>query len=566
MKIHKDVVFVFLIGVTIIGICLLSSPGSAKAAGETCSNGSAAPCAEDYQLDGCTICHSIRITAGNRDGTDRIITAATGVQRHIDDPLMADWTSIIQSMTNKGAPSTPGTTGYLNTNYCTGCTGPILGSPKLSFISTSGAALTWSTSYIGFEDEPADTVLFYGTDQTDVLNCINLAGCPGVSVVQDSSLVAHHVANLSGLSEKTQYYVVNQATSSHGTVRSLYAVSFRTRVCTRVAPPPEIFLSNNPTASGTETPSIVVIDSGSQTQLASIPVNGSPGELVAHPNGQTVYATVDSNLTVIDALGNTELTTLIGAGGLFNHVAMSPDGNRLYLAYRKSTGSATLQVKVFDTSDPSIPALTTIIGDPIFDGCYGPLGLGVKPDGSQLYLACRPADSSLPDRFYMIDTTTNTPSQTATFSRDKSNYTFINAMAVKPDGSAVYLARSNNDRSTVEIFNATGLHTGTIPLPNNALPRAAAVTPDGSKLYVVDQRLGTHVINTATNTLLLTMPKTKSRGFDIAIHPFGPAYTTLLSSVFVLETSTDTWTTTITGEFTAATQIIVTPLINPCAS
>ena len=566
MNIHKGFVAV-LLGLTIVSFWLIAGPRTARATGETCPNGSLAPCAEDQQLDGCTACHSVRVIGGNRNGTDRIIAAATGAQRHIADPRMADWTNIVQSMVNKGSPVVLGlTAGYLNTNYCIGCTGPILGSPAASGVTVSGATLTWSTSYSGFEDEPTDTALFYGDNETDVLNCTNLTGCPGVNIIYDGSLVAHHVVNVAGLIAGRKYFVVNQATSPHGTARSLYTVSFRVKNCAGSNLPPRIFLSNIPSVSGGDTASVIAIDPAAHIQLTSIPVKGSPGELVAHPDGQTVYVTVDSNLSIIDVPGTAELMTQIGVGGLFNHVAMSPDGSKLYLAYRKSTGSATLQVKVFDTSDPSTPVLMTTINNPVFDGCYGPLGLGINPDGGRLYLACRPVSSSLPDRFYIIDTATATPTQTATFPRDSSNYTFINAIAVKPDGSTVYLARTHSSGSTIEVFNGvTGAHTGAIALPSNALPRAAVLTPDGSKLYVVDQRLGTHVINTATNTLQLTMSQTNSRGFDIAMLPDGnQLYAALLSNVFVLDAMTDSWSGTITGNYTAAYQIIVTPPILSC--
>ena len=317
--------------------------------------------------------------------------------------------------------------------------------------------------------------------------------------------------------------------------------------------------------SGAEAGTIVVVDPETNSQIASISVTGgSPEELAPHPDGSTLYATAGNNLSVVDVLNNVEVTSLTGVGDLFNHVAVSPDGKKLYLLYRKSSGTATLEIKVFDlSSDPAAPALITTISNAIFNGCYGPLGLVVRPDGSKIYLACRPIDSALPDRFYVVDTATNTPAQTATFTRDSSNNTGINAIAVKPDGTTIYLARTDNNGSTIETFDAaTGVSTGSIPLPATALPRAGVVSLDGSRLYVADQRLGTHVVDLTTHTFLLTMPQTKSRGFDIAISPDGTQlYTTLSSSLFALNATTNTWATTITGDFTAAYQITTIPII-----
>jgi YVTN family beta-propeller protein len=572
MKVQKAFVPCLYLAGPLLGLLVLFHAIPAWAVNDTCANGQVAPCAEDVIMNQCNECHTIKITGGNRDGTDRIITGSTGTKRHELDPKIADWTSIVQAMITKGSTADPNLTpGYLNTNYCDTCTGPILGSPVASNLTDTGATLTWSTSAIGFEDEMTDTVLFYGTNAADVLLG---PGCSSCQKFSDPTPVGNHTVTLTGLSSLTKYYIVNQATSSRGTTRSKYASSFTTKrspggggggggQCTGGTEPipARLYASNHPSINSTDSPRIIVIDPLTQSQIDSIPASGAPGELAFTPDGSTVYAVEGINVSVIDVLSDVELTSLARVGDLFNHLAVSPDGKKLYLLYRKSSGTATLEIKVFDLTDPTDPTLSTTISDPIFNGCYGPLGLAVRPDGSKLYLACRPADSTQPDRFFMVDTATNTPTQTATFSRDASNYTFINAFAIKPDGTRVYVARANTSGSTVEVFDGTtGTNVASIGLPANALPRAGVVTPDGTKLYVVDQVLGTHVIDTATNTRLLTMPQTKSRGFDDAITPDGVhIYTTLASYIFVLDKVSDTWVSTITGDFTAVQQIISTP-------
>jgi len=192
--------------------------------------------------------------------------------------------------------------------------------------------------------------------------------------------------------------------------------------------------------------------------------------------------------------------------------------------------------------------------------------LAVKPDGSQLYVACRQLASGVPDRFFMVDTATNTATLKASFPRDSGNYYFINGLTVTPDGSKVYVARSSTDTSTgtVEYFDGTtGAHLGAVSLPANALPRAGVFTPDGTKLYVVDQRWGTHLIDPVSNTLTLTMQQTLSRGLDIAITPDGlHLYTTLLYELHDLYTPTNSWLATISGAlngFSGAYQITISP-------
>lgn len=330
--------------------------------------------------------------------------------------------------------------------------------------------------------------------------------------------------------------------------------------------PSRIYLSNHASSSTGDTSRIVAIDPVTGAQIASIAMVDDPEGLVSHPDGSTVYAAVGTDLSVVDVQSNTEVNHLLAvagtdsAVGLLEDIAIAPDGHKLYLAYRKLP-TATLEVKVFDTTIPTNPTVSATIDDSAFDGCYGPLGLAVRPDGGAVYLACRPTTAGDPDRFYTINTATNAVTQTATFMRDASNYAFINAIAVNPGGTKVYLSRTDSDGSTVEVFDGTtGSNVASIALPDTALPRRGAVSPDGTRLYVVDQRLGTHVIDTSNNTLLVTMSNTNSRGFDIAASPDGShLYTSLLFSVFTLDTSTNSWSSTLSGDFGHAYQITVTP-------
>src|SRR3990172_9257986 len=144
---RKGLVMGLLIGVLLLSVWISFSATPALAVNDPCPTGSAAPCAEDVQLSGCVQCHSIRVTGGNRNGTDRIITGSSGSSRHEIDPKVADWTSTVQAMLTKGAiGSLEIISGYLNTNYCTTCNGPILGSPAASAITDTAATVTWGTS------------------------------------------------------------------------------------------------------------------------------------------------------------------------------------------------------------------------------------------------------------------------------------------------------------------------------------------------------------------------------------------------------------------------------------
>ena len=537
MRVPKSLVAGLFLGLLVVCAGLISMTTPAMAAGETCATGSPAPCVEDIQINGCSACHSIRIIGGNRNGTDRVITGSNGTTRHIDDPTTADWGSIVTAMQGKGAVATSATAGYLNTNYCPTCTGPILGSPIQSNVTSSGATVTWSTSYNGWEDELTNTVLFYGLSQADVLACTNTAGCPGVSVVvQDSGTpVAHHVVTLTGLTDFTTYYMVNQATSaSHGTTRSSYATSFKTRLAGgAIASKLYVYDFYNDAQfcqidCSTVISSIIAIDPSTNLPTgASIAPAGllSNGEMASHPGGAAAYAMADSSLLVIDVAGDTLSGTLSAVGGTSNQLAVSSDGQKLYLAYLDG-GDSKVKIKVFNTTTPLSPTVSTTIANPVFDGCSYPIGLVTQPDGiGSLYMACHGS----PDLFFMINTTTNTPTQTATFATESNNST-INAMAILPDGSQVYVNRVGTPgTSTVEVFDGTtGANTVSIPLPNSSpfgsYPTSSVTSIEGSLLYVNDIYNGIQVIDTAGQTVLTTTdPSTIQPGYpvDIKITPDG---------------------------------------------
>ena len=539
---HRVAGLVF-IGLLVACAWLWLNAMPAQAAGETCSNGSPSPCAEDIQLNGCTACHSIRITGGSRNGSDRVITGSSGVNRHIDDPMIADWTSTVQAMIDKGAPAdVTATSGYLNTNYCPTCTGPILGSPVQSAVTDSSATVTWSTSYIGFEDEPTNTVLFYGTVKADVLACTNTSGCPGVTaVVQDGGTpVAHHAVGLTGLTAFTVYYMVNQATSaSHGTTRSTYATSFKTKAFLggggTIIPKLYAYDYYDDTEIGAIDynvhSNIFVIDPISNSIITSFPAGAATGagEMASHPDGTAVYFMADSTLKVIQTEDDTVPATLLGAGGTSNQLTVSGNGQRLYLAY-VNAGDSKVKIKVYDTTDPLNPALVTTISNATLDSCAYPIGLAVQPDGGgRLYMACHGS----PDQLIMVDTSTYASTQTATFAAD-SNSSSYNAMAILPGGSQLYVVRSGYPgTSTVEIFNGTtGSSSGSIALPAGASPVSAVTSIEGSLLFVQDY-LGIHVIDTAGHAYLETMDPATSAGLSIAIYPDGSR---LFSSIYPIGT------------------------------
>ncbi|MBV9572602.1 MAG: hypothetical protein JOY93_01015 [Acidobacteriales bacterium] len=67
-------------------------------------------------------------------------------------------------------------------------------------------------------------------------------------------------------------------------------------------------------------------------------------------------------------------------------------------------------------------------------------------------------------------------------------------LIVSPDGSTAYILTQN--LSSVLVFNIPNLTSTQIPLANNAIPLRAALTPDGSLLYVGASDYNVHVLDT----------------------------------------------------------------------
>jgi YVTN family beta-propeller protein len=372
MRVPKILVGGFLLGLLIVCAAIFFSATPVLAAGETCSNGNPSPCAEDPQLTGCVLCHSIRITAGNRDGTARVITGATGSTRHIDDPKIVDWTSIVSAMISKGSPADLQlTSAYLNTNYCTGCTGVIVSSPVVINLTDTSASITWTTSLNGFGDGPADSVVFFGTSPTTLT---------GQST--DPTMTGLHSVSLTGLTPSTKYYFQFQSTGADGkTVKYVDTYSFRTKPCpTCGGTTTYAYVANE----GSNTISVVNVDTGAlQT---TIPVDETLFSIVASPDGKTVYAsTYYSNIsgtyiyiidTATNAIKSKNLITPPTPAGTQLRLAVSPDGQYLYGAHWPS------YLLALSATDLAV-IKETYLPDCSGGGCSG---IAVSGDGAIIYV------------------------------------------------------------------------------------------------------------------------------------------------------------------------------------
>ncbi|MBT2229767.1 YncE family protein [Nonomuraea sp. NEAU-A123] len=280
---------------------------------------------------------------------------------------------------------------------------------------------------------------------------------------------------------------------------------------------------------------VAVIDTQTDTVIATIPVGNSPGDVAITPDGRHGYV-VNAGSNTVSVINNVKAT--IPVGNLPSGVAITPDGSRAYV-----TNTQSDSVSVIDTGSNTVVATIS--------GVQQPQHVAISPDGGRAYITGSGVD--------VFDTATNTPiDHMGMFIGDPLD------VAINPDGSRVYISIPDiNDSSSSYVLALDAATNSEIAqIPGDDWPGSVAITPDSSRAYVTNTHdpggggeeggqpepgPGTvQVINTATNTVTATI--TVDTPLDVAITPDGSrAYVTDLSSksVVVIDTATNSITGTI---------------------
>jgi YVTN family beta-propeller protein len=192
----------------------------------------------------------------------------------------------------------------------------------------------------------------------------------------------------------------------------------------------------------------------------------------ASAHAQNAYITNQSSNTVsvIDTATDTVIATIPVGISPFG-VAVSPDGSKVYV-----TNISSNTVSIIDTATNTVSATITVgPPPPAICGPICDMAVAVSPDGSKVYVTNTFFNSNIVS---VIDTTTNTVSATIPIGRPSLG------VVVTPDSSKVYV--TNADAGSVSVIDtATNTISATIP---SVGPRAfgVAVSPDSSKVYVTN--------------------------------------------------------------------------------
>ena len=226
--------------------------------------------------------------------------------------------------------------------------------------------------------------------------------------------------------------------------------------------------------------SVSVIATASNNVVATVDVGSSPGGVVVNPAGTRVYVAKygSTSVSVIDTASNSVVAT-VPVGSNPWGVAMNLAGTRVYVANSQSN-----TVSVIDTASNSVMA-TVPVGS-------NPWGMAVNPSGTRVY-----ASNHLSNLVSVIDTASNSMVATILVGTAPSGVT------VNPVGSRAYVA--NYGSNSVSVID-TASNSVAVTVNVGSYPHGVAVNPAGTRAYVTNSGSNNvSVIDTASNTVIATV-------------------------------------------------------------
>jgi len=267
---------------------------------------------------------------------------------------------------------------------------------------------------------------------------------------------------------------------------------------------------------------VSVINTETNTVIATIPVGQNPTSVAVSPDGTRVYVTNQrsNTVSVINPGSNSVVSTIAIADFGPNAAALSPDGKLLYVVNLNSNN-----IVVINTTTDALIATIGVGGYPV--------AVAVSPDGSRVYVT----NSS--NSVSVIDATTNLVKTTIPVGRSPFG------IAVSADGSKVFVAISGANNVSV-IDAATGTIVANIPVGSG--PAGVSMSPGGGLVYVANGNSNNvSVINTSTYQVVATVPA-GSNPTGISVSPDGSevyAANQNSANVSIINTQTNTVAATV---------------------
>lgn len=242
------------------------------------------------------------------------------------------------------------------------------------------------------------------------------------------------------------------------------------------------------------TNNVSVINSETNTIVATIPVGTFPWRAAIRPDSKFVYVCNrnSNNISVINTATNTVFTT-IALGGNPGGIAFTKDSKFAYVADRTNGN-----VKKIDCSTNTIIAT---INSPNFSD---PQDIAITPNGTRAFVCTQNTGITV------IDLATDAVIGNIPGSNGAHSIIFT------PDGSKAYISEPWSDQ--VRVVNVPAISTITFIFGFDE-PHGLDITRDGSMVYVLDKwNNQIDVISVATNTIINTITDPRlNNGWDLIL-------------------------------------------------
>ena len=246
---------------------------------------------------------------------------------------------------------------------------------------------------------------------------------------------------------------------------------------------PQVACTLNAYVSNSNSDSVSVIDTTTNTVVATIPTGKAPVNPTFTPDRRHVYVSNSQagTLTVIDVKTN-QTTTIPAGGDRPSGLAFSPDGNTVFVSLigqsYNSPGSLV-----------SIKLGTGAISQPLPMGA-DPERIALTPDGERLFV-----DNLLDGTMAVVDTTSNSVIATLMLGSMPFN------PLMSPDGTRVYVGVMSAGHITV-VDTKTNQILRTIPADS---PNGMTFSEDFQSLFVSNALSGTvQEVSLTTNQVVKT--------------------------------------------------------------
>lgn len=244
--------------------------------------------------------------------------------------------------------------------------------------------------------------------------------------------------------------------------------------------------------------SIVAIDTANYQEASRSVLGATPMSLANSPDGELLLAgTIDARCHEVIALdgGDGSVRAGIGCGECSGdgrpsfttlEVRFAPDGRR---AYAQTHRNDAYVISVIDTS-----TLTIVDSIPL-DAPAG--GFDLSPDGSRLYVSLRPSTGASSVAEY--DTTTLLRVGTISLVGSARNAARVH---MHPDGRHFYVRHTRSNQSVLSIVDVAS--SSVVASLERSVGWGIAFTPDGSKAYATIPD-GVAILDTETHEILQTI-------------------------------------------------------------